>query len=401
VPTAVFISEATLLDPTSHTVRSMRVMMTALASQGFHCDAITMNLCAQDAVVGELEPELDQDVLVGHWVDVPRDTVQHQIYMAHSRDLNRLRPWELRAFLDGAQERLNGLKPDLVLCFTAELIEPLLVQAQRLGARTVLYLANPGYAQREQVRFGAIDAFLAPSEHLAELYRYKMQIEAHNVGLFVEPVFDGAQNLDAARIAARKTRYVTMLEPDPGHGGLFFANLAARALSHSPDVKFRGVEGRWSKADWAEKGADFSPLVNLDWQGKHTDLAKVFAEAAALVVPAPRYVEAGPQIAMALQAGVPVLAMRSGSNEEALNEGGTLFDVPAILESNPVKPAPEEELTKWGHAIKTLMDDDAAYLSAVQRALNAAALYDRARVETQFLDWLAGVSAVTKLSGPR
>jgi hypothetical protein len=52
-----------------------------------------------------------------------------------------------------------------------------------------------------------------------------------------------------------------MVNPDPAKGGQFFLNLVEQARVLAPGVRFRAVESRWGRADWAQRGM---PAVVLD-----------------------------------------------------------------------------------------------------------------------------------------
>lgn len=373
MPTVVFVSEACLLDARSGAAQSARAMLKALAGAGFECHAITMNLCdgAREFPLAEIDSRFDPATCEGQWVEIADDCLTQHIFVTHSTRHQSLRPWSLRDYLSGAGERIKALAPDLVLTYSSEFLRPLLVQAQRMGARTVFYLANPSYANREGFSFRFVDEIITPSQTLAEFYREKLGLSPVVVGDLVDNHFDGRQNLVPTRIADRKARYVTMINPDPAKGGLFFINLAAQGLSQTPDVKFRAVESRWGRAEWSARGADLSPLVNTDWHPNTRDMAKIYSEAALLLVPSLWFEASARVVAEALLAGVPVLAMRSGGIPEQLNDGGLLFDMPQAMAENHFAPPPAEDLQKWGQFIKVLMEDDALYTRAVKLALKA------------------------------
>ena len=395
LPTVVFVSEACLLDPRSGAAHSARAMLKVLAAAGFTCHAITLNMCdgAQDYPLVEIDHRLDPAQAEGEWINIQDDGLSHHILVTHSTRHESLRPWNLRDYLAGGEDLLKQLSPDLVLTYSSDLLRPLLVQAQRMGARTVFYLANASYAALEGFSFKFIDEIITPSQILADFYRDKMNIAAVVVGDLVDCHFDGRQNLDPARIASRKSRYVTMINPDPAKGGLLFINLAAQGVSQMPDVKFRAVESRWGKAEWTARGADLSLLGNTEWHPGTRDMAKIYGEAALLLVPSLWFEPSARVIAEALLAGVPVLAMRRGGIPEQLNEGGFLFDLPQTMADNFFATPPAETLGKWGHFIKVLMEDDRLYADAVKLALQAAERHQpavrAAHVVRVFQDFLA------------
>ena len=394
----VCISETLLLDSRHLATQACRAMLAALAAAGCECHSLSLNLCADPAACGADDIAAPADGHVGEWHSFSHAGVACEVYGAHSPEHSQLRPWELRGFLEGAEQRLTALQPDLVLTFSADLLTPLLLHAQRLGARTLFYLAGAGFTQREHFRFTAIDHFVAPAQRLATLYQQQMGLKVQPLVPLVPAPFDGAANLEPARLQARQSRFITLIDPTPHRGGLFFANLAARALGGAPGLRFRVVEGAWGRADWESKGANLALLTNTEWLPAGQDWARVFEQAALLVLPSLNDAEHAELIAMALQAGVPVLAMRSGSNAEYLNEGGFLFEVPAVLAGNPVKPAPEQTLAEWGGFIDTLMRDDALYARAVRLALKAGEKYRLADCQQAFLTTLQALMQAPPLA---
>jgi tetratricopeptide (TPR) repeat protein len=302
-----------------------------------------------------------------------------------------------------ADRVLAQVQPDVVLTYCSPALYPLLAQAQQLGARTAFYLANPSYGQREDFAFRHIDVFLLPSQALVALYRERLGrpsavlldlsgpeagapaqtpgFEARVLRDLVQRPMDGQRNLAPGRLAARKERFVTMINPDPAKGGQFFLNLVAQARVLAPAVKFRAVESRWGRAEWASRGMDAAVLDAVDWHPHTDNMARVFEEAALLLVPSLWFEASARVVAEALLSGVPVLAMNSGGIEEQLNGGGFLFDLPPALQANHLAAPDKKDLHQWVHFIKVLMEDDGLYARAVQLALKASSLHEPARAE--------------------
>lgn len=395
MPTVFFLSECCLLDPRSGAAHSARAMLRALAQAGFDCHALTLNLCdgEEECPLQDVDPSLDPAHSAGRWVVVEADGLRHRIHVSHSTRHRSARPWSLRTFYEGAADELARHAPDLLLTYGSEQLRPLWAQAKRQGAVTVFYLANPGYARQPGWGLPGIDKVVVPSRALAEFYGERLPAPPLVLGDLVDAPIDGRLNLETARIGARRNRFVTIVNPDPLKGGLFFLNLAARAVQAAPGLRFRAVESRWGRVQWERKGADVSALSNLDWLPNTRDMARVYDEAALLLVPSLWFEASARVVAEALLAGVPVLAMRTGGIPEQLGGGGFMFDLPEALRQNPLAMPSDNDLQPWLHFIQVLMRDDAIYSRAVRLSLQASKRHDRAAREAYWVqsvrDWLA------------
>lgn len=376
MPKLLFVSEAFLQDVKSGAAHSARAMLQALAAAGWDCQAATMTVCDGDeSSLAQLDTRLDPLTNAGNVIEIEDGAVKQNVYITNSTCHRVLRPWEMRDYQEMVRDVLARFKPDIVLTYSSELLRPLLAEAQQRGAKTVFYIANAAYAQREGFSFKFIDEYIVPSQAMAELYREKLAIEPLVVRDLVPQLFDGKLNLSLQRIASRGQRYVTMINPTPQKGGLLFLNIVAQAKVLAPHVKFRAVEGRWARSDWESKGVDVSALTNLEWLPVTNDMAKVYAEAALLLVPSLGYEASGRVVAEAMLAGVPVLAMKNGGITEQVNDGGILFDVPKGLGENVLAQPDKADVSQWMNFVKVLMEDDDIYSGAVKLALKASAIH--------------------------
>lgn len=346
-------------------------MLQALAEAGWEVRSATLTCCdgEQEYPLQASYPTLDPAKNAGSCVAIEDGPVTHEIFVAHSTQHRKLRPWELRDYIAMAEARLDAFRPDIVLTYSSELLRPLLARAQRLGAQTVFYVANPAVLRKPDVQMPFIDEVIGSSRFVTDLCTEILGKQAHVVSDIVPRVFDGKRNLDATRIATRRARYVTMINPSPTKGGLFFINIAAQAAALAPNVKFRAVESRWGRCNWEALGVQAADLDRIDWYPHTQDMAKIYEGAALLLVPSLWEEASGRVVAEALLAGVPVLAMRNGGIPEQLGEGGILFDLPLALVDNHLAPPEKEDLHRWTQFIKVLMENDDLYARAVDLAL--------------------------------
>lgn len=415
MPRILFVSESCLLDRKSGAAQSVRAQLKALVGAGWQAHAATMALFDGETEYprAQAHPALGQLPEPGNTVVLDDEGVKHTVHWTHSSRARATRPWELRDYRAMAERVLDQVQPDVVLTYGSPLLRPLLAQAQQRGARTVFYLANPGYAEKPAtLPLRLVDVFLLPSQALVKLYRERLgsapavllewnrpdvepvygespqelpeppDFDARVLRDLVQAPMDGQRNLQPLRVAQRKAqRFVTMVNPGPAKGGQFFLNLVEQARVLAPGVRFRAVESRWGRADWAQRGMPTAVLDLVDWVPHTDDMGRVFEEAALLLVPSLWFEASGRVAAEALLAGVPVLAMRSGGLEEQINGGGFLFDVPPALQVNHLAAPEKHDLHKWVHFIRMLMDDDALYTRAVQLTLKASSLHEPKRAQ--------------------
>ena len=318
MPTMLFLSEACLFDRKSGAAQSVRAQLKALARASWQAHALTMTLFdgQQEYPLAQVHPDLSPLPPVGSlWVQED-EGVTHTLYVTHSTVHQAVRPGAVRAFIEVAQQSLTQLQPDVVLTYSSPLLQPLLAQAQKQGAHTVFYVANPGYARAESPAFRFINSFVVPSQAMVALYRKKLGIRAQVVRDLVRPPLDGRLNLSPARVATRKAqRFVTLINPEPAKGGLFFLNLVEQARVLAPGLRFRALESRWGRADWARLGVDPALLDAVDWQPRTDDMTRIYGEASLLLVPSLWFEASARVVAEGLLAGVPVLAMKSGGTD--------------------------------------------------------------------------------------
>jgi tetratricopeptide (TPR) repeat protein len=231
------------------------------------------------------------------------------------------------------------------------------------------YVANPAVPRMPNTTLPFVDEIIVPSQFVADLCEQILGKSAHVLRNIVPRVFDGRVNLASDRISSRGDRFVTMINPSPQKGGLFFINIAAQVAQMVPHVKFRAVESRWGRRNWEALAVPEADLDRIDWHPHTQDMTRIYEEASLLLVPSLWEEASARVIAEALLAGVPVLAMRNGGMPEQLGEGGFLFDVPSELAANHLATPPSDHVLRWSEFVKVLMEKDALYASAVALAL--------------------------------
>jgi glycosyltransferase involved in cell wall biosynthesis len=371
LPKLLFLSESCLFDRSSGAALSMRNVLTSLSNAGWEVRAATLNGCDgdQEYPLKKYDPVLDPAQYAGQTVSIDDGLVVHEIMLAQSTIIKKLRPWDLLAYSEMVNARLRSFRPDIVLTYCSPVLYPLLASAQRQGAQTIFYVANPALVRQPDIKMPYVDRIVAPSKWLADLCASVLKKPVKVIRPIVKLSIDGQQNLSPDRIASRIERYVTLINPSPQKGGLFFINLVAQATAIAPNIKFRAVESRWKRENWENLGVPSHVLDKIDWYPHTDDMAKVYSDAAILLVPSLWEEAFGRVIIEGLLAGLPVLAMRNCGMPEALGDGGILFDLPQYLANNHVAPPEKADLQNWLQCIKALQENDDLYTQAVNLAL--------------------------------
>ncbi len=378
MPKLLFFSESCLLDRKSGPAHAVRALLRALARAGWQIRIVTLNQCDGDAEaqLAQTHPGLGATEDVGACVTVDDGELRHEVVLAHSTRHRALRPWEHRAWHERVLAVLDAWRPDGVLTYCSALSLPLLAQAQAQGARTAFYLGNPGYAREDRSRWQHVDEVLVPTQALADFYKRTLDLDTRVLPDIVPPLLDGQRNRAPERIASRRARAITIINPEPAKGGLFFLNIVAQAASVAPGLRFRAVESRWGRAQWAAAGVADADLDRIEWHPSTDDMARIYEESALLLVPSLWFEALGRVAVEALLAGVPVLAMRSGSLPELLEGAGLLFELPPALADNHLAAPNPADVRPWVDYLRVLMRDDALYAQAVDLTLQAARRHD-------------------------
>lgn len=374
MPKLMFVSDHCLLDRSSGTAISQKAILETLAGAGWEVRAATLSCCAgdQEYPFASINPTLDPVKAAGMCVSVDDGTFPHEIYIAHSTQLRKLRPWELQDYVEMTAERLKSFRPDIVMTNCSFILRPLLAQAKQLGAKIVYYLGDPLDERQLGRILSTVDKVIAPSNFLASF----MQDSPHKPAQVVRPIIPealaGKINQERLRVSSRKERYVTMFDPSPEKGGLLFFNIVSEVSRHCENIKFRCVEGIWGKRDWERLGISPDDLGRIEWLPFVQDTAVILEETSLLLVPSLVEHECSQVVTGAMLGGVPVLAMRNSALAEQIGDGGIMFDPPPVLVGNHLLPPPTEEIHRWAQFVRALMENDKLYERAVALALKQA-----------------------------
>lgn len=379
-------------DPSSGAARSLTTICEMLAESGFAVRALATTGSESSNHVEPLA------YLRGLGYDV---------HVAAGRTGNRIRPeleftargigyrlldigrkalthWEQtcgRQFDLAFDDELHKFQPDILFTFGGS---PGDVQrhhrARRQGTKIVFGLRNEGYFKHGF--FDHIDAVLTPSQFLSGRYREAIGLESTPLPSPIE--------LDDVIAEERDPIFVTMINPAPEKGLVFFARLAEELSVRRPDIPIlviesRGTAGRLASAGMAG-GFDLRRHENVMFSPAVPKPKDIYVPAKMLL--APSLVEAsGRVVAEALLNGIPPLVSDRGGLAEAANGAGFVLPLPADLDMKAIRPVDAIAVEPWIEAIVKLEDDQEFYAREAQRAKEASRIYLREELAPRYADF--------------
>ncbi|WP_179401927.1 glycosyltransferase family 4 protein [Burkholderia guangdongensis] len=366
-----FLSMTALIDPASGASQSILTMLRALAERGVQCHALS-GTCFDSPHGQQLPAFLEGQGLTPGALRqggplVWRGSVQGvAVHMMHVQSQHRMTATAIEElnFRDLAESWLRQTKPDVIIAFGGFVLDmELMRQAQRHGAAVVFYLANGNYARLQT--FEPVDLVITNSASTAALYRSRLQLTAHNVGLFVD------SRPQESPLADR--RYVTFVNPQPEKGVTLFLALLQRAARECPDMRFLVVESRAELLPAIRKlGLPEQLLDKVERVPRQTSLKPIYAQTRILLMPSFWFEAAGRVLIEATSNGIPVIAANRGGIPETLAGGGVVLDIPEACIKDHWQVPDERTVDAWWSHLKRLWEDADAYAHACTTASTAA-----------------------------
>jgi glycosyltransferase involved in cell wall biosynthesis len=396
-PRILFVLPQLPQDPSSGAARSLTTICEMLAESGFPVRAL-------GATATESGARLDaRAYLRGLGCD---------LQIAAGRTGNRVRPeieferrgigyrlldvgpravlqWERvcgRQFDLAFDDELHRFKPDILFTYGGSADDVRRHhRARRQGARVVFGLRNQGYMTPGF--FDHVDAVLTPSRYLSQQYREALGIESTPLP---SPV-------DTEDVIAdeRDPIFVTMVNPTPEKGLMFFARLAEELSARRPDIPIlviesRGTAGRLASAGLAG-GFDLRRHESLMFSPAVPKPKDIFTPAKTLL--APSLVEAfGRVVVEALLNGVPPLVSDRGGLAEAANGAGFVLPLPADLDPRSPRPVHAAAVEPWIDTIVKLEDDADFYALQSERAKESAKAFLREHLAPRYANFFRKVA---------
>ncbi len=385
----LFASAWSLLDTTNGGATSMRRLLQGLAARGHRCEVVS------SPYVSAHEPPRVDAFFAQHGVPWKRASggrltaqdgpVRHLLPSPGERLQSPGAPRDARAeraLFALTAERLAKLRPDVVLLWGRHGLEARLQrQARAAGAITVYSLMTTTPPATSAVR--AVDALMVPSSFLAGWARRRYGRAAD----VVPPIVDPAR----CRVRSGPRTHVTLLNPCPEKGLLFFLRLAEQALVKLPRARFLAVEGRLTLAQLRQIGFDPAAFPNVEWMANQPDVRRVYRRTRVLLFPSLWPEVFGMGVVEAQLNGIPVLASRRGGLPEAVSGGAPLLEVPRASTRDWLRMPTAREVAPWLARLAQLTPAR-AYATASRQARTAAEAFDPERILDRAEALLARVS---------
>ena len=373
----VFLGFKCLLDSRSGAAIQIRSFLEFLSTKGFDCHSIS-------ATLFDGQMEYPVHTLLGQPALDPRNEgkifnsrqkgVSYHIFKTASTQTSHLRQSDIQGLEQFAYQFFKKSPPDLVICFGGMPHDQSLQQmARQTGAKMVFFLANATYTKK--ITFHGFDQIWCPSDFLCRYYQNKLGIHpVKMLGLTLENyIVSPSKVLSVAKPECRGKGFITYLNPSLQKGATLFLQLYQIAQKAKKDWTFLLVEGRISARIFSEQfGVDIAQLPNIWWLPNQKDIRSVYQRTSVLLFPSFWEEASGRSIAEAQLCGIPVLASSHAGIPEQINGGGFLFDIPEQCRQTYGTIPSESDVMPWFNRVSILMEDQAEYVAASQKARHAS-----------------------------
>ena len=279
---------------------------------------------------------------------------------------------------DELASEIRAFEPDHVLVSSEDLSHILLRKAAAAAIDRLVYVAhtpqwfpfgpeswNPEPSAAEIVRQAR--AVVVIGQHMAAY------VETHlgrTASVIHPPIYGTPPYRKLGRFGDGS---VLLVNPCAAKGIAIFLALAERF----PEVEFAGLAG-WGTT--AGDRAAMSARLNVRVLETVPDIEDALAQARLLLMPSLWYEGFGLIAMEAMLRGLPVLASTSGGLVDAKRGTGYVVEANPIREwlrefddtNMPVAVVPEQDIGPWACALKTLLEDEAAYWREAEASRTAA-----------------------------
>jgi glycosyltransferase involved in cell wall biosynthesis len=242
-------------------------------------------------------------------------------------------------------------------------------EAQRRGSKVVFSVRNLAYLHPRA--FEAVDAIIGASRYVSDYYRQHQGVEVKALPL---PI-----SVDDVVAPFTSPTFVTLINPSPQKGVLFFLRIVQKSLERWPDLPFLVVESRGSAGMLSSAagllGIDLRSLKNLHIARNTPHPSAIYGVTQILLMPS--LIEpAGRAVVEAQLNRIPVVASNRGGLPETVGSGGHILRV--IADVTQAKEYPEVEA--WLDMLERLRDPG-FYAQSSAAAYDATAPYRSGEVE--------------------
>ena len=283
-------------------------------------------------------------------------------------------------------EELERHDPDLVLTYGGTPADLKRRQrARRRGIKVVFALRNFGYLVPGA--FEHTDAILAASEFVSRRYRDVLGVESTALPLPLA--------MEDVVAPEREAVFVTMINPSPEKGVMFFARLAEEISLRRPTIAILAVESRGGGGTTVRAGMaggfDLRRHENIMLAEAVSKPREIFAATRILLAPSLWEEPAGRVAAEAMVNGVPALVSARGGLAEVANGGAVVLPIPQEVTPGTTVPPPAWMVEPWVEAVLKFAADDDYYQQASARAYEAGRIYRPDELHPRYVEFFLKV----------
>ncbi|HKO50327.1 MAG TPA: glycosyltransferase family 4 protein [Polyangiaceae bacterium] len=373
-------------DPASGAARTLSTIGELLAANGFECESIATTASGGHArmdlarwLAGMDVPIYREPADTGGLIRFVRRGVGHTLVDTGGRTVNGWESDRGGQYDQLVDEALARQKPDLLLTYGGSQAEMARQRRARdSGARVVFALYNACYGSRSF--FEHADDVITPSEFLSQFY-------LRAFGLRTTPLPTPLWQEDVIAID-REPAYLTMINPEPEKGLMFFAALVELLARKQPQIPIEVFASRGGATFLVQTaligGIDLALHSRLELRDTEVSPTSVYQRSRVVVVPS-LVDDAAPRVVVEAQVnGIPVLGSDRGGIPEMCTDAGLVIPIPRAVLPGSLRSPPPEAVRPWVEAITRLFDDPAAWARASARARAAGARYLAAAVSEQY-----------------
>lgn len=232
--------------------------------------------------------------------------VNYRLLDTGAAELNEARRTRERDLDELIAEELATGPPAILLTYgSSEAEVRRRAHAREKGVRVVFSVRNFAYLHPRA--FESVDAIISPSRFISDYYRQHLGVEVTPMPL---PI-----SIDDVVAPFNSPTFVTLINPSPQKGVLFFLRIVEQGLKRWPNLQFLTVESRGSGHTLLEAaamlGLDLRGLKNLHVAKATSNPSSIYALTRILLVPS--LMEPAGRVAVEAQLNrIPVLASDRG-----------------------------------------------------------------------------------------
>ena len=363
-----------LLDTSSGASISVREILRQLVKRGYEVEIFGATVFDSPKGVSRIKEKWSQ-MQQGQeeYLLVEDDVLRHHLVKTKSTNRQKMSMQEISKLASVYVQKLNEFKPDLVMFYGGHATDTLVpLEARLRGIPSAAYLVNANYHGTQWCR--DTDVILTDTNATSQHYKEKCGFTPQVIGKFINP--------EEVIAKSHERKNLTFINPSWEKGAGLVALLALVLEKKRPDIIIEVVE---SRGNWTEILSDVSKsisgkvrtqLQNVIIVPHTSDISSIYSRTRVLLSPSLWWESGSRVLAEAMMNGIPSIISTSGGNQEMVREGGITIQLPSNCFDKPYNVLPSEDsLENLIKIIERLWDDEAFYLSQVNKAVQVGFSY--------------------------